>query len=54
MASIDESFTDNDSDDGSISKNYIKDIWDVIQIDPELNARYSRLKIYDRTKKGKM
>ena len=51
--SIDESYTNDDSDDGSISTNYLKDISDGIQIHPKINARYSRLKICDRIKKKK-
>ena len=50
LASIDDSFTDNDYDDGYISKNSLGDIWYGIQIHPEINARYSRLKIHDRIK----
>ena len=50
MASIDESFTYNDSDDGSISRNSLEGIWYGIQIRPEINARDARLKIRDRIK----
>ena len=45
--SIDESSTENGSDDESINKNAIKDIWYGIQVSPEPNARYDRLKICD-------
>ena len=51
MASIDESSTENDSDEGSISTNALKEILDGSQIHIELNARYARLKILDRIKK---
>ena len=47
LASIDYSSTDNDYDDGSISTNYLEDIRGGSQIHPELNTRYSRLKIRD-------
>ena len=47
LASIDESSTYYESDDLSISTNTLKDIWDRIQIHPELNARDARFKIHD-------
>ena len=42
-ASIDESFTYNDSDDGSISTNALGEIRDESQIHPKLKARDARL-----------
>ena len=45
--SIDESSTYNNSYDGSISTNSIKDVMDGNHVYPDVNARYSRLKIYD-------
>ena len=42
---------DDDSDNGYISTNYLKDIQDGSQIHPGINARYVRLKIRDRIKK---
>ena len=53
LASIDESSTDHDFDDGSISTNYLEDIWDGIQIHPDINTRDARLKIRDHIKKTK-
>ena len=52
-ASIDESSTDNNYDDGSIST---KSLWDICygsSIHPELNARYARFKISANIKKTK-
>ena len=46
-ASIDESSTDDDSYNVSISKSSLKDIWYGIQIHPDINARYYRLKMRD-------
>ena len=51
MSSIVESYTENESDDGSISTNSIEDIWDGSKIYPEINARDSRLKIGHRIRK---
>ena len=53
MDSIDESYKDYDSDDGSISTNAIKDIQDGSKIHPEINAIDDILKIYDRIKQTK-
>ena len=50
MASIDESYSDDDSDDGSISTNNLEDIRDGSQIHQELNSRDDILKICDRIK----
>ena len=50
MASIDEAYTGDDADDGSISMHALGDIWYGNQIHPEINARDSRLKIRDRIK----
>ena len=50
MDSIDESYTYYNSDNGSISKNALEEILDGIQIHPDINARYARLKICDRIK----
>ena len=47
-ASIDESSTEYDSDDGSISTIDLKDIRDRSQVHPELNARDARLRMIDR------
>ena len=48
MDSIDELTTNNESDDGYISTNYIEGILNGSQIQPEINARYARFKICDR------
>ena len=53
MASIDESFTDDDSDDRYISTNALDGICHESQIHPELNKIYARLKIHDRIRKTK-
>ena len=50
MDSIDESSTEYESDYGYISTKLIEDIRDGIQMHPELNAIYARLKIRDRIK----
>ena len=52
MASIDESYTDGDSEYGSISTKNFKDIQDRSQIHPKLNARNVRLKISDCIKQA--
>ena len=54
LDSIDESYTEDESDDGSISTNVLGDIRCVSQIHPELNARDAGFKICHhiiRTKK---
>ena len=43
LASIDESSTEDDYGDGSISTNALEEIRDGSQIHPELNARYAIL-----------
>ena len=48
--STDESYTENDSYDGYISINSLKDIWDGSQLHLELNAINNRLKIRDHIK----
>ena len=48
MVSIYESSADDNSDDGSISTNNIKDIRHGNHIHPDINPRYARLKICDR------
>ena len=50
-ASIDKLSTDDDLYDISISTNYLEDIPDGSQINPEINARYSRFKIRDHIRK---
>ena len=50
-ASIDKLSTDDDIYDISISTNYLEDIPDGSQINPEINARYSRFKIRDHIRK---
>ena len=52
MASIDESYTDDDYDNGSISKKNLKDIRDGNKIYPELDARDARFKICDCIRKN--
>ena len=47
LASIYESYTYDDSDDGYISMNVLEDIWDGSYIHPDINAIYVRLKICD-------
>ena len=51
-ASIDQSYTDNESDDGYISTKDLEEIWDVIQIHPGINARDARFKIRDCIKRA--
>ena len=53
MASIDESTADNESDDGYISMNTIKEIWYGNKMHLELNTRDARLKISDFIKQTK-
>ena len=53
LASIDESSTGDDYDDGSIITNNLKYIQDRSKTHPELNARDDRLKIRDHIKKIK-
>ena len=48
LDSIDELYTDNDTDDISMSANYIEDIQDRSQIHPDINTIYARFKIGDR------
>ena len=48
---IDESSTENDSDEVYISINMLEDIWDGSQIHQEINSRYDRLIIHERIKK---
>ena len=50
MNSIDELYTDNYSDDGSISKNCLGYIWYGSQIHPDINAGDTILKIRDLIK----
>ena len=45
--SIDESSTDDDSYDVSMSTNALEDIQDGKYVYPYINARYSRFKIHD-------
>ena len=42
--------SDNDSNDGSISTDVLKEIQDRSKIHLEINARYARLKICDHIK----
>ena len=53
LSSIDELSTDDYSDDVSISKNTVEEIWDGSQIHPVTNARDTRLKIHDCIKQTK-
>ena len=48
FASIYESSTDNESDDGSIHTNYFEVIWDEKYAHPDINAKDAKLKIRDR------
>ena len=50
MASIDESSTDNESDDRSISTNALEDICYESQINPDITTIDARLKICDGIK----
>ena len=47
-----ESYTDDDSDEGSISKDALEDIQDGNYIHTDINAIYARLKIRDRIKQA--
>ena len=47
LASTDESSTDDESDDGSISMNTIEDIQDGKYVHPDINARYAIFKVRD-------
>ena len=51
MSSIDELSTDNDSNDGSVSAKYIKEILWRSQIHPELNSRDTIFKIRNSIRK---
>ena len=53
MSPIDELFTDDDSDNGSISTNTIKEMQDWSKINPDINARYDILKIFHYIKQIK-
>ena len=53
MASIDESSTDDDSDDEYLCTNDIEDIRDGKYVFPDFNTRYSRLKISDHIRQEK-
>ena len=53
MASIADSSTENDSDDGYISTEALEDIPDGSQIHLELNTRDARFKIHDRIRQTK-
>ena len=44
MSSINHLSTDDDSDERSISKNTLEDIWDGSQMHTEINTRDARLK----------
>ena len=50
LASIDESFTDDDSNGGSISTNSLEYIWYRSYVHIDMNARDSRLKICNSIK----
>ena len=50
--SIDESSTDDDSDDKSISTNDLEYIQDGNYVHPDIDAICSRLKIYDCIKQA--
>ena len=52
MASIDESYADDNSDEGSISTNALEDIQDGSHVHPDINTRDARLKISDRIKQA--
>ena len=47
MASINESYAENDSDEKYISMDDPEDIRDGNYVHPNINARYSRFKICD-------
>ena len=50
LASIDESYIDDESDDRYISTKYLEDIRYWSQIYPDIKARDDRLKISERIK----
>ena len=52
MASIYESSTENNSDDGSISMNALEEIRYGRYVKPNINSRDTRLKIRDRIKQA--
>ena len=52
LASIDESSTDYDYDDGSIRRNALKDIRDGSCIHPYINVTHTRLKMRDHIKQA--
>ena len=54
LDSIDESSTEDESDDGYISMNALKYIWYGSQIHPDINERYARLKIHGHINKKKI
>ena len=45
MASFDESYADNNSDEKYISTNNIEEIWDGNYVHPDINSIYAILKI---------
>ena len=51
-ASIDESYIDDNSDYRYISMNALEDIRDGNYVHPDINARYSRLKIFKRIRRA--
>ena len=52
LSSIYESPEDNNSDDESISMDALKDIQDGNHVHPNINTRYSRLKIPDHIRQA--
>ena len=53
LASIDEFYIENESDDASINTNALEEIWDVKYIHPGINTRDDRFKIRDQIRQMK-
>ena len=53
MAPIDEPYIDNDSNEGSISKNDLEEIQDGNYLHTDINTRDTILQIHDHIRQGK-
>ena len=50
LPSINESYIYDESDEGSMSSNFLEEIWDGSQIHQDINARDNRFKILNHIK----
>ena len=53
MTSIDQSSADDNSDEKSISKYDLEDVWDGIYVHQNINSRDASLKMRDHIKQSK-